>query len=338
MKTQKIPKAQRLTRAQVAEGLQSVPVEVVLLGAAGAKTTKLTAKQRKFAEGIAMGKTKAGAYREAYSSTAKPHHQSLEGQRLAANPAIARQIDALRLAAEARKYATPAALRALVIERLTAHALDEDINPAQRLRALELLGKVTEVAAFTERREIIKTTDAGAARAALLDSLRQALRASAIDAEIIAPKASKGNGVTLAGPDAAQDAAEVLPGDPGRADEPAQADPTAPAPPARAQRAAPHLLSNPHVESTQNSDDSVATQTCQSAPVTAQNLSTTVTPVTLPVAQKRGTWVTPVTLTSDGNTGENPDSDGEGGGAMKSGEWIEDSYREDPPGGNWVEK
>jgi preprotein translocase subunit YajC len=31
-----------------------------------------------------------------------------------------------------------------VIERLTATAIDDEIKPAQRLRALELLGKVTE--------------------------------------------------------------------------------------------------------------------------------------------------------------------------------------------------
>ena len=91
-----------------------MPVDVVLLGAAGAKSTKLTAKQKAFAEGLAMGKTKAAAYRDAYDSKAKPHHQSLEGQRLAANPAIAQQVEALTLAAEAQKYATPAALRALV--------------------------------------------------------------------------------------------------------------------------------------------------------------------------------------------------------------------------------
>ena len=95
------------------------------------------------------------------------------------------------------RSATPAALRALVIQQLTAHALAEDVKPAQRLKALELLGKVTEVAAFTERREIIKTTDAGSARAALLETLRQALRSSAIDAKIITANPAKGNSVTL---------------------------------------------------------------------------------------------------------------------------------------------
>jgi hypothetical protein len=65
---------------------------------------------------------------------------------------------------------------------LTEHAISDDVQPAQRLRALELLGKVTEVAAFTERREIVKSTDSNTARSALLDSLRSALKMGAVDA------------------------------------------------------------------------------------------------------------------------------------------------------------
>jgi hypothetical protein len=172
----------KLTRKQVAEGLQAVPMDIVLLGAASAKEKKLTAKQRKFAEALAMGETKAGAYRAAYDTNTAPIHQGHAGHRLAQNPKIAAQVDALVLANEARKHATPAALRALVIERLTAHAIDEDIKPAQRLRALELLGKVTEVAAFTERREVVTHTDAGQLRERLIQSLRQAIQATATDA------------------------------------------------------------------------------------------------------------------------------------------------------------
>lgn len=241
MKPQKIPK---LSRRQIVDALEEVPIETVLLGAPHGKK-QLTHKQRRFAEEIAKGNTKAGAYRAAYNSKATPKTQSLEGQRMAASPAIARQIDALRLAAEARKHATPAALRALVIERLTAHAIDEDVQPAQRLKALELLGKITEVAAFTERRELIKTTDAGAARSALVDSLRAALRASAADAEIIEPLLAVQNPIDPGpviehGADPAIDeprdaqADGALPGEEAAPDaDPADGDPTHPAPPAR---------------------------------------------------------------------------------------------------------
>jgi hypothetical protein len=102
-----------------------------------------------------------------------------------ADSRIAAQVEAFKVAAEARKYATPAALRSLVIEQLTAMAVNPDVKDAQRLRALELLGKVTEVAAFTERREVVKVTGSGDARDRLIESLRVALRAAPIDAEVV---------------------------------------------------------------------------------------------------------------------------------------------------------
>lgn len=132
-----------------------------------------------------MGATKAGAYREAYDTHTTPGAQSVEGRRIAANPRVALQIEAFKVAAEARRYATPAALRSLVIEQLTQIAINPDVKDAQRLRALELLGKVTEVAAFTERRELVKVTESGDARTRLVDSLRQAL--AVVDVQAIEP-------------------------------------------------------------------------------------------------------------------------------------------------------
>jgi hypothetical protein len=62
----------KMTRAQVKESLKSVPMEQILLGVHSAKQTNLTAKQIRFAEEIARGETKAGAYRKAYKSKASP--------------------------------------------------------------------------------------------------------------------------------------------------------------------------------------------------------------------------------------------------------------------------
>lgn len=326
MKTQKIPeapKAPKLSRRKVAEALQAVPVDVVLLGAVGAKQSRLTAKQKAFAEGVAMGKTGAQAYRDAYDSKGKPITQGQEAARLKASPHIAAQIEALTLANEAMKYATPAALRALVIQKLTEHAISEDVKPAQRLQALKLLGTVTEVAAFTERREIIKTTDAGAARAALLENLRQALRSSATDAKIVEVTDARVTGVTL------PPATEPEPEHAGAAEDPqpvaeaAQADPTGAPPPAQRAAHARTMLSNPHTGSVLKSDPEIsdATQPSQSAP----DLEARVTPVTLTGENPK---VTPVTL---------PES-GEGGGAMKVWDVIGNGYGETPPSGNWVEK
>ena len=146
------------------------------MGSQTGKDKVLTHKQLRFAEALALGDTKAGAYRKAYDTQGKPVTQSHSGSRLAMQPAINAQVEAFQLAIEAQRYATPAALRALVIERLTCHAIDSDIPPAQRLRALELLGKVTEVAAFTERREIVTTDSTESARDKLLSSLRLAIQ------------------------------------------------------------------------------------------------------------------------------------------------------------------
>jgi hypothetical protein len=170
----------KLTRAQIKEGLQAMPIDRLLLGSG--KT--LTAKQKKFAEEVAKGSPKAKAYREAYESQALPQTQASEAYKLAQNPAIASMIEAQKLAIEAQKYTTPLHLRALTIHNLTQLALDQEVKPAQRLKALELLGKITEVALFTERREVVQVTDSAGMREKLLQSLQLAINNStAIDAE-----------------------------------------------------------------------------------------------------------------------------------------------------------
>lgn len=175
----------RLTKQQINEGLDQVPVTEILLGNSRAHGVKLTAKQMKFAEELAKGETKAGAYRKAYNTKAKPQVQSIEGQKLSKNPAVAMQVEAIRVALEAEKYATPLHLRALVIQRLTEKALDPEVNHAQQLRALELLGKVTEIAAFTERRETVHVHDSTSARDKLLHSIRMAINAEATDVDAV---------------------------------------------------------------------------------------------------------------------------------------------------------
>jgi ribosomal protein L17 len=173
----------KLTRKAIREGLDQLPIDSILLGAAGAKVSKLTAKQKAFAREVALGETKAGAYRKAYKTNAKPQTQSQEGTRLMNDPKIAAYTEAINRALEVQRLQTPAQLRALVVSELTKHAIDEDLPAAQRLRALQLLGTVTEVAAFTERREVIKTTNSEDARAQLMDSLMLAIKQGATDVD-----------------------------------------------------------------------------------------------------------------------------------------------------------
>jgi hypothetical protein len=77
---------------------------------------------------------------------------------------------------EAQKYTTPLHLRALVIQKLTEKAIDPEVKDSQQLKALELIGKLTEVQSFTERREVINiNADSGEMREKLMHSLRLAL-------------------------------------------------------------------------------------------------------------------------------------------------------------------
>jgi hypothetical protein len=60
----------KLSRKEIREGLDAVPIESVILGATSKGEKRLTAKQREFARQIALGETKAGAYRKSSESKA----------------------------------------------------------------------------------------------------------------------------------------------------------------------------------------------------------------------------------------------------------------------------
>lgn len=174
----------RLTKAQIQEGLKAMPIETILLGASTSKQKRLTPKQVEFARQLALGESKAGAYRKSRKTTAKPATASRHGQALAKNDAIQAQVSAFKVALEAMKYQTPAHLRALAIHKITEKVLDESCPPAQQLKALELLGKITEVALFTERREVVQTTNSAEMRNKLMESIKLAIENSqAIDVE-----------------------------------------------------------------------------------------------------------------------------------------------------------
>ena len=298
--------AKRLTRKQIAEGLEAVPLDVVLLGAAGAADQRLTPKQREFARQIALGESKASAYRKSRESRAKPETQSRRGQELAKRGPIQAQIEAFKRAIEAQKYATPAHLRALVIERLTAAAIDETIPPAQRLRALELLGKVTEVAAFTERREVVHVQDAGQIRERLINSLRLALAASgAIDATPV-PAAEAGQG-----------------------------DPPPAHPPEMAATQTPPLLSIPHTQSNKNYALTASTTDIDMDPVTS-----TITPVIVENSNEINDLDPKSALTSPEEVTTNASFVVGGVGAKVSGGFENSSPANPPvsdlvPSGNW---
>jgi len=171
----------KLSRKQIREAAETLPIQAIL-----GKTVSdgLTTKQKKFAREVAKGATKADAYRSAYNVTSK-YTMASKPYELVRDERIQREIQAYTLALEAAKHRTPAHLRELVIHQLTKHAIDDDIPPAQRLKALHLLGQITEVAAFTERKEVRNITSSEDARNKVMSELRSILSAGADDANII---------------------------------------------------------------------------------------------------------------------------------------------------------
>jgi len=169
----------RPTRKQIKEALKTVPIDQVL-GVRG----ELTHKQKTFARLIASGHTGADSYRMSYDTNGNPVTTGNEASKLKHNPKIAAEIEAYKLANEAAAYQTPAQLRALVIHSLVQTVIDPDVKPATKVAAAKVLGTVTEVAAFTERREVrtIKTSED--AKTELMAKLRGLMMQGATDAEV----------------------------------------------------------------------------------------------------------------------------------------------------------
>lgn len=70
-----------------------------------------------------------------------------------------------------------------VFHQLTQHVLNEDNPPAQRIRALELLGRTHEVGLFVERREVVTINSSVDIKARLLDQLKTFIRADVEDVQ-----------------------------------------------------------------------------------------------------------------------------------------------------------
>jgi len=175
---------QKLTRAQIREGLDTIPVESLLSSGQG-KTPKLTTKQRAFAHAVALGQTKAEAYRGAYKKDAAPSTIVCAPYVLAKDARIQQEVEAYKLAIEAEKHRTPSQLKALLVQQLVQHSLDDEFPPASRVACLKLLGSLFEVGAFVERKEITTINRSEDIRTRLLSRLQ----AITVDADVKADDA-----------------------------------------------------------------------------------------------------------------------------------------------------
>lgn len=169
-----------MKRAQVREALEQVPIDQIL-GVKG----KLTHKQKTFARLVAQGETGAGAMRKAYDvKTTRAKTVGNNASVLKKHSGIQREIEAIQLAESARAYQTPEHLRSLVIHSLVKVITDPESKAGQITAAAKVLGTVTEVSAFTERKVVEHITSSTDARAQLLDKLRTLVQGTVTDVTV----------------------------------------------------------------------------------------------------------------------------------------------------------
>jgi len=167
----------KITKREIREGLEQIPIEQLLLGSANSR--ELTHKQKTFAKQVALGKPKTEAYRIAYDTKAKKSTQATDAHKVANNPNVSQMIEAYKRAFEAREYQKPERLRELVIHQLTEMALNPEVKDAQRIKSLELLGKVSEVGAFTERKETRVIHESSKIKERLIEQLKTIINVDA---------------------------------------------------------------------------------------------------------------------------------------------------------------
>jgi hypothetical protein len=177
----------KLTRKQIREGLETVPMESIL----GKDVSReLTAKQKRFALEVAKGATKADAYRTAYKADASRNTLVSKPYHLMRDDRIRAEVEAYEAAIEAARYRTPAALRELVIQSLVSVVINPETKDSVKVAAAKVLGTVTEVAAFTERKEIKTISSSADAKANVMAELKRLIHDNAEDATIVESQAN----------------------------------------------------------------------------------------------------------------------------------------------------
>jgi hypothetical protein len=146
-----------ISRKQAREAIQSKGLE----GALHLGKTGLTAKQRRFAEGIVLeGLTGADSYRQAYNTQAKPKRVGNAASTLKQHEGIKRELEMLEVHKQAVASHSAESLRALCVSTLVDVACNSD-RDAVRVAAVRVLGSVVGVDAYreTKRIETVKDSD-----------------------------------------------------------------------------------------------------------------------------------------------------------------------------------
>jgi len=146
--------------------------------------TGLTAKQRRFAEGIVLeGLTGADSYRQAYNTQGKTQIVGVEAHKLKTNPKVANVMEALEQAKQASASHSAESLRALVISTLTDVAANSD-RDSVRVAAVKVLGTVVGVDAFRETKRVEHIQGSDQIREQILGQLKTMMLSSGDAVEV----------------------------------------------------------------------------------------------------------------------------------------------------------
>jgi hypothetical protein len=156
------------TRKQLKAAIDEQGISRVLM----TKRAALTPKQRKFAENVALGNTGADSYRMAYNSKGKPATVGNHASQLKADDRIKNEILAYQLAIESQKYQSAANIRALVVQSLVQVLIDSESSPAHRISASKVLGSISEIGMFVDRKEITHVQASDDIRQTIMQQLK----------------------------------------------------------------------------------------------------------------------------------------------------------------------
>jgi hypothetical protein len=145
---------------------RGVPADRVLM-----PDVDLTPKQRQFVRGLADGMSKRDAYVSAYDAKADSRSVGITACTMAASPKIQLALQQQRAVERLRYSQNPLQIRSFVVDSLQHEARTAQ-KPADRLRALELLGKLADVGAF-ETRSVVEHRSANDTKAKLAAKLQR---------------------------------------------------------------------------------------------------------------------------------------------------------------------
>ena len=144
----------------------------------------LTAKQKRFAEAVALGNTGADAYRLAYNAKGKPKTVGNHASALKQHEGIQREIERIERANELAALHSAAGLKSIVISTLAEIATSAEEKGAVRVQAVRAIGQLVGVDAFRETKRVEHVKDSGEIRAQILDQLKTMMLGTA-DAETV---------------------------------------------------------------------------------------------------------------------------------------------------------